>query len=110
MTQHHSISPKRHWGGLVKPRTRISDKGKICHGNTWRISHNETISFINDIQPYMLIPYKIQQIQNCVTQSNIPNNRRYKCNYCINDYASPSGRRRHEKNDHSDKLEESIEN
>lgn len=48
----------------------------------------------------MIIPYKINQINNVIKISKEEFNRRFKCNYCTNDYASPSGRRRHEKKNH----------
>lgn len=95
---------KELWGGSVRSRTRVSDKGKVCHGNTWRLCHNEAMKFIEDIRPYMKIPYKIKQIEECLEKSTIKSTRRFSCNFCENDFASPSGRRRHEKNFHSDQL------
>ena len=49
----------------------------------------------------MRIPYKIQQIDQCLEILKVKDTRRYKCKYCDNDYANPSGRRRHEKQAHS---------
>lgn len=91
---------QKKWGGSVRKRTRVTLKGKVCHGHEWRISHNETIKFIDDIRPYMRIPYKIQQIENAIHKLRNPLKRRYKCKFCDKDYASPSGRRRHEKSSH----------
>ena len=48
----------------------------------------------------MIIPYKINQINNAIKISNEKFTRRFNCKYCINNYASPSGRRRHEKKIH----------
>jgi len=48
----------------------------------------------------MRIPYKIQQVERVLSQAKIGLNWRFKCNYCDKDYASPSGRRRHEVNVH----------
>ena len=73
---------------------------KICVGYEWRICHNDALEFIKDIKPFMLIPYKITQINNCVELAKKGIERRFKCHYCEIDYASPSGRRRHEKSIH----------
>ena len=43
------------WESVTK-RTRVSNKGKICNGNTWRLCH--TLKFIDDIKPYLQIPLK----------------------------------------------------
>jgi hypothetical protein len=48
----------------------------------------------------MIIPYKIDQIKNCLEKSKEKWTRRFECNYCDNNYADPSGRRRHEKKSH----------
>ena len=89
------------WGGSVRKRTRVSLKGKICHGNEWRLCHNKSLVFFKDIRPFMIIPYKIQQLDIAFQRFKNPIKRRFKCKFCDNDYASPSGRRRHEKKEHS---------
>lgn len=88
------------WGGSVRERVRTTDRGKVCHGHEWRISHNASLKFIEDIKPYMRIPSKIQQMEEAIQKSKDGLNRRFKCNFCDKDYASPSGRRRHEKKEH----------
>ncbi len=50
----------------------------------------------------MKIPYKKQQIENAIKKASIGIDRRFKCKFCELDYASPSGRRRHEKSEHPD--------
>ena len=88
-------------GGSVNHRIRISPaSNKICHGNTWRLSQRDALKFIHDIKPYLIIPYKINQIKTAIEKSKVGLSRRFKCKYCDNDYASPSGRRRHEKKIH----------
>jgi hypothetical protein len=92
---------KEIWGGSVKQRIRKSPASdKICTGYEWRISHHQSLKFIDDIKPYMIIPYKITQLENVIKKSLEGITRRFKCNYCEEDYASPSGRRRHEKSVH----------
>jgi len=89
------------WGGSVRKIVRKSPASdKICTGYEWRISHNKSIIFFKDIQPYMIIPYKIKQFEKVIQIWKEPFDRRFKCNFCENDYASPSGRRRHEKKVH----------
>lgn len=89
------------WGGSIRKRIRKSPASdKICVGYEWRISHNESLKFIEDIKPYMIIPYKINQMNIVIENSFKGLERRFKCNYCEEDYASPSGRRRHEKTKH----------
>ena len=89
------------WGGSVRQRIRQSPASdKICVGYEWRISHNESLVFINDIRQYMIIPYKINQMETAIANSEIGSERRFQCRYCTETYASPSGRRRHEKTVH----------
>lgn len=94
------IKASKIWGGSVRKRTRTTLKGKICHGHEWRISHHDSLKFFNDIRPYMIIPYKIQQFEKVLNISKSPLDRRFKCDLCEEDFASPAGRRRHEKNIH----------
>ena len=88
------------WGGSVRARTRTSLTGKICHGNVWRLSQKDALKFLEDIKPYLQIPYKINQIQTAIEKSKRGLKRRFPCKYCSNDYSNPSGRRRHEKKVH----------
>lgn len=97
------------WGGSIRPRVRITATGKTSEGNEWRISHHASMQFIDDIRPYMRIPYKIEQIETCLRRAKEGNTRRFKCHFCDNDYANPSGRRRHEKYSHASPLKGSDE-
>ena len=94
------------WGGSIRKRIRKSPASdKICIGHEWRMSHNESLKFIEDIKPYMIIPYKINQMDIVIEKSLNGLERRFKCNYCEEDYASPSGRRRHEKSIHINEID-----
>jgi hypothetical protein len=94
------------WGGSVRQRIRKSPASdKICIGYEWRICHNESKKFIEDIRQYMLVPYKIQQLENAIKISETKLDRRFKCKFCEETYASPSGRRRHEKQFHISKTQ-----
>ena len=92
---------KEFWGGTIRKRIRKSPSSdKICTNYEWRLCHNEALKFIEDIKPYMIIPYKINQMNKVIDVSLEKFERKFKCNYCENTYASPSGRRRHEKHTH----------
>jgi hypothetical protein len=59
------------WGGYVRERVRKSPASdKICRGHEWQLNHNQSIKFIEDIKPFMIIPYKIEQIKICEEQLN----------------------------------------
>jgi rubredoxin len=88
------------WGGFIRHRVRQS-KNKICHGNDWVLNHNQAIKFLEDIKPYMKIPYKIQQLQNAMDVWQKGWSGQYKCSFCDLVYSSPQGRRRHEKKVHT---------
>jgi hypothetical protein len=89
------------WGGTIQKRIRKSPASiKMCEGHEWRLCHNEALVFIEDIKPYMLIPYKKKQLQTALEEAKKGIQRKFKCNHCDNEYASPSGRRRHEKSIH----------
>lgn len=89
------------WGGHITKRIRKSPASdKICTGYEWRLSHHESLQFIQDIKPFMLIPYKIQQIDTALSRSKEGNSRRFSCKFCTDTFASGSGRRRHEKTFH----------
>ena len=48
----------------------------------------------------MKTQYKINQLELVLQKSKEKPNIKYKCNYCDKFYANPSGRRRHEKQNH----------
>lgn len=98
----HPLNEAKHiWGGNIRKRVRKSPaSNKICTGYEWRLSHCESLKFIEDIRPYMIIPYKIKQLDTAIEKSKTKLDRRFKCTFCDNDYASPSGRRRHIKLSH----------
>ena len=86
------------WGGTIQVRKRISPASdKVCLGHEWRLCHKESLVFLNDIKPFMLIPYKIKQIETALALADAGLERKFKCHFCEKEYASPSGRRRHEK-------------
>jgi hypothetical protein len=92
---------KNIWGGTIRRRCRKSPASeKICIGYEWILRHHDAIIFLNDIKPYMLIPYKKSQVDKVLERVDAGIQRRFKCKHCDCDYASPSGRRRHEKNVH----------
>lgn len=89
------------WGGFIRQRIRKSPvSDKICIGHSWTLNHNQAVEFLKSIKPYLLIPYKINQIQKC--QENLTKiwDIRFKCNFCDLDFSDASGRRRHEKKEH----------
>jgi len=88
------------WGGSVRQRIRKAASGKICYGNNWRLCHHDALKFLADIEPYLQIPYKINQIHTAKEKAKLGLTRRFKCKSCDKDFASPSGRRRHEKQIH----------
>lgn len=89
------------WGGSLRKRVRKSPASdKVCIGYEWRLCHKDSIKFINDTKPFMIIPTKIKQIDEALKKTKAGLNRRFKCNFCKETYASPSGRRRHEKKNH----------
>ena len=95
---------KKIWGGSIRERIRKSPASdKICKGHEWQLNHNQSLKFLQDIEQYMIIPYKIQQIQKCKEQLDIKWDKRFKCSFCDNDFADNSGRRRHEKINHIEK-------
>lgn len=85
------------WGGSIRERIRQSPASdKMCRGYEWVLYHKEACKFIDDISPYMKIPYKIEQIRIAKEKYKIGIKRKFKCHHCENEYANPSGRRRHE--------------
>jgi hypothetical protein len=91
------------WGGSLRKRTRKSPASdKICVGYEWVLYGKQALKFIEDIKPYMKIPFKKFQIDNALSRMKDGIERKFKCHFCENEYANPSGRRRHEKNIHSE--------
>ncbi len=89
------------WGGTIRKRVRLSPaSGKVCRGHEWRLSHHESLVFLEDIKPHMLIPYKKTQVEQALKLAEEGLQRRFKCQICDSDFASPSGRRRHFKSVH----------
>lgn len=92
------------WGGSVRERTRISPASeKICHGHEWTIRGKNVELFFEDIEPFMIIPYKINQLIKARAIAAGPWNEQFKCNFCDMKYSDPSGRRRHEIKEHISK-------
>ena len=95
---------KQLWGGQVYKRVRKSPASdKVCTGYEWRIGHNGATAFIEDIQPFMIIPTKIEQIETVMKRCQQGSNTTYACRFCSKVYSAPSGRRRHEKKEHVQK-------
>lgn len=94
---------KKFWGGAICKRTRLSPaSGKVCVGHEWRVPHKQALVFISDIKPFMIIPQKINQIDKVLNIFKTAEKIFYKCHKCDEEYASPSGRRRHFRNVHED--------
>jgi hypothetical protein len=90
------------WGGAVRQRVRES-KNKTCIGHEWSMNHCQAIRFIEDIKPYMRIPYKIEQLKTAMENVEKGNKGEYKCNFCENIYTIAANRRRHELQNHINK-------
>lgn len=92
---------KEIWGGNIRKRERTTNATKkLSVGYELILSYNQSKEFIKDIKPYMVIPYKIKQIEEAEKKAEEGLNIRFKCKYCDLDYAAPSGRRRHELQTH----------
>jgi hypothetical protein len=88
---------KEIWGGNIRKRERTTNATtKLCTGYELILSYNQSKEFIKDIKPFMIIPYKIKQIEEAEKKAEKGLDIRFKCKYCDSNYASPSGRRRHE--------------
>jgi hypothetical protein len=97
---------KNIWGGSIRERVRTSPASdKICKGHEWQLNHNQSLKFIEDIKPFMIIPYKINQIKSCEEKLNKIWDKRFQCSFCELDFSDPSGKRRHEKINHIEKNE-----
>tara|TARA_B100000787_G_C16139379_1_gene271202 strand:+ start:323 stop:895 length:573 start_codon:yes stop_codon:yes gene_type:complete len=92
------------WGGRIVKRTRQSPASeKICISYEWRLSHNHALQMIKDIRPFLIIPYKIHQIDEALKKAEEGHSEKYQCSFCEKCYANPSGRRRLEMKDHISK-------
>jgi hypothetical protein len=92
---------KQIWGGHIRTRVRKSPASeKVCTCHEWILYHHDAIKFLNDIRPFMLIPYKMEQVTKVIEGAERGLERRFKCKHCEKDFASPPGRRRHEKQVH----------
>ncbi len=97
---------KNIWGGSIRERVRKSPASdKICKGYEWKLNHTLSIKFLEDIEPYMIIPYKIKQIEICREKLKEEWVRRFKCSFCDSDLSDTTGTRRHEKINHINKGE-----
>ena len=95
---------KEKWGGYVTKRVRKSPASdKICTGYEWRIKTQKAEAFLKDIEPYLRIPFKIDQIKTARDVLAQPWEGNFECHFCDNTYKDPSGRRRHELKEHINK-------
>ena len=89
------------WGGTIKKRVRKSPASdKICTGYEWNLPHAKALIFLKDIEPYMLIPVKKEQVNKALELFANGDKCTYKCAMCDNMYANPSARSRHVKHKH----------
>ena len=98
---------KEKWGGTIRKRTRKSPASeKICVGYEWTVRAKLAEKFVSDISPYLIVPYKINQITTALDISKQEWEETFKCNFCDKTYTDPSGRRRHEVKEHIKKGEQ----
>lgn len=90
------------WGGSVRERIRES-KNKTCYGHEWSLNHCQALIFIDDIKPYMRIPYKMDQINMAIEKVAKGHKGEYKCSFCDKIYTIAANRRRHEVQAHVNK-------
>jgi hypothetical protein len=89
------------WGGHITKRVRKSPASeKICTGHEWRLSHPAALVFIEDITPYMIVPFKKQQLANALRISKEVCTSSYSCSFCDVSFKYGSNRRRHERTQH----------
>jgi len=92
---------KNIWGGYIRQRIRKSPASdKICTGHEWKLNHNQSLKFLEDIKPFMIIPYKINQVNKCEEKLKEEWTTRFKCSFCDLDFSDLSGKSRHEKKSH----------
>lgn len=86
------------WGGSVLTRTRKSPySNKICTNNELRLNSKYALQFIKDIKPYMLIPYKIEQLEKAIKRYIEPLPYNFECKICKKIYKNKSNLYRHNK-------------
>ncbi len=89
------------WGGKITERLRKSPASdKMCTTFSWVAKRKLAEEFIYSIEPYMLIPYKINQIKSALSKMGQKTGNRYNCSHCNQTFSSPANRRRHEKDKH----------
>jgi len=89
------------WGGSIQKRIRKSPASdKICTGYDWRLCNKTAHKFIDDISPYLRIPYKMKQIEDALEKEKIKVKMEFKCPHCPKIYTNAAGRRRHIKTLH----------
>jgi hypothetical protein len=95
------------WGGSITKRVRKSPASdKICTGYEWNLSHKAALEFISDIRPYMIIPYKINQLERAIERFENPvPTEPYGCAFCDKQFIHCANRRRHERTQHTEKNE-----
>ncbi len=64
------------------------------------MNHNQSLKFIENIKPYMIIPYKIEQIKKCELKCKEKWDRKFKCSFCDKELSDLPGKLRHEKTFH----------
>ena len=69
------------WGGNVRERIRES-KNKTCYGHEWSLNHCQAIAFLEDIKPFMKIPYKIEQLKKAIENYDKGDKGEYKGKFC----------------------------
>ena len=97
------------WKGSLRKRERKSPASdKICTNYEWKLCNKDAKLFIDDIRPYLRIPYKMDQIKNALEKEKEIRTERYDCTYCDKSYATQQGRRKHERDVHKIKENELI--
>jgi len=99
------IIAKDIWGGAIR-KVKYKDKKdvpRVCHD--WRIGHEKSMKFIEDIKPYMKIPYKINQLEESLRLfEDAPSlTADYKCHYCEESFYTRSQRGHHTDKHHREK-------
>ncbi len=93
-----------YWGGNIYKRVRKSPASdKICTCHYWNLNHTSSMKFIEDIKPYMRIPYKIEQMDNALNCFKTLQNSKFYCKFCNNEFSNLPSKSRHEKQQHIEK-------
>ncbi len=97
---------KEIWGGYIRKRVRKSPASdKICTGHEWVMNHCDSLKFIEDIKPYMIIPYKINQMNVVIENTKKEWVKNSKCSFCDIIFSDRPNARRHELKEHINKGE-----